>query len=179
LQYPPLFINPHGALTCAVTSTVLTGGSPFPGIQYRWASVIGTDTTVIGNGSSLTVTSPGIYLIIGVDPANQCTNNLSTTVTENRVLPVAEAGNPFSMKCYGDVASLSGSAVTGSGAAAYSWTTNNGALLTGVNTATPSISKPGVYQVLVTDPANGCTDTDQVLISPIDPTASLAISQPP
>lgn len=179
LQYPPLFINPHSALTCAVTSVVLTGGSPFPGIQYRWASVIGSDTTVIGNGGSLTVSSPGVYLIIGIDPANQCTNNLSTTVTENRVLPVAEAGNPFSMKCYGDVATLSGSAVTGSGAAAYSWTTNNGALLTGVNTASPSISKPGVYQVLVTDPANGCTDTDQVLISPIDPTASLAVTQPP
>jgi gliding motility-associated-like protein len=41
------------------------------------------------------------------------------------------------------------------------------------------IGKPGTYVLLVTDPANGCTDTDDVLINPIDPTAKATVNQPP
>lgn len=179
LQYPPLFINPPATLTCLTTSATLLGGSPFPGIQYQWATINGSDTTIIGSGTSLPVTSAGTYWILGIDPVNQCKNGLSTTVVANQTLPSAEAGNPFSIKCFGEQANLNGIGTSGSGSVNFLWTTTNGFLVSGSNSAAPLINKPGTYVLLVTDPSNGCTDTDDVVISPIDPTATQIVTQPP
>ena len=179
LAYPPLFINPPATLTCAHPVATLNGGSPVPGIQFVWASLSGADTTVLGSGTTLSVNAPGTYLLIGTDPLNNCKNGLATTVTADQVLPVAEAGEPFSMDCYGAQASLDGSASSGAGALNFNWTTTDGLLLSGASTATPLIGEPGTYVLLVTNPSNGCMDTDNVLISPLSPHVSASVQQPP
>ncbi|MBL7826648.1 MAG: gliding motility-associated C-terminal domain-containing protein, partial [Saprospiraceae bacterium] len=179
LQYPPLFLNPPSVLTCNNPATTLVGGSPFPGIQYQWAVISGSDTTIVGSGGNLQVNTPGVYWIFGIDPVNQCKNSLSTTVNANQILPTAEAGPGFSIKCFGETANLSGSATSGSGQINYQWSTGNGFIVNGATSAAPLINKPGTYVLLVTDPSNGCTDSDNVIINPIDPTAMATVTQPP
>ncbi len=179
LTYPPLFINPPVLLTCLQTSATLVGGSPFPGINFKWATISGVDTTIVGNGTSYTTTVPGTFWLFGVDPLNHCTNSMSITVNANQSIPVADAGTGFSIKCFGETANLDGTLSSSVGLLNFLWTSNNGNIVSGGTTATPLISKPGTYLLLVTDPANGCTDTDNVLIDPIDPTAKATVNQPP
>ncbi len=178
LAYPPLFITPPGALTCANPVTTLSGSS-VPGVQLSWAAIIGADTTILGTGTSLTVSSSGTYYLFGIDPVNQCKNALSTTVTSNQVFPVADAGTPFSMDCYGATANLDGSGSSGAPVLNFQWTSADGLILNGSASVSPLIGEPGTYVLLVTNPANGCSDIDEVVVSPISPTVSGTIHQPP
>ncbi|MEZ4925825.1 MAG: gliding motility-associated C-terminal domain-containing protein [Saprospiraceae bacterium] len=179
LVYPPLFIDPPGLLTCSNPAVTLNGGSPFPGINFTWATVVGTDTTILGTGTSLPVNTAGTYVLIGIDPANQCTNAMDVMIDANQIYPVADAGLGFSIKCFGETANLDGSGSSGNGTLGFVWSTSNGNVQSGSNTANPLISKPGTYQLVVTDLDNGCTDTDDVVIDPIDPTAMATVVQPP
>lgn len=179
LAYPPLFINPPAVLTCTNTAVTLSGGSPAPGISLSWATINGSDTTIIGTGSNLPVTLPGTYLLIGIDPVNQCDNSLSTTVQADVAPPQADAGAPFGIKCYGEQANLDGSASGGAPVLNFAWSSSDGLIISGNNTAAPLIGEPGTYSLLVTNPANGCTDTDEVTITPIDPLLAASIIQPP
>lgn len=176
--YPPLFINPPATLTCSIGSVTLSGGSPIGGISFEWATVSGQDTTIIGSGSSVNVTQPNTYLLLGVDPANGCNNALSVVVTADQSYPTASAGPPFNIDCFGQTAPLNGTATGGSGVLTYNWTTSGGVILSGANTLSPIISEPGTYTLLVTSTGNGCSDTDVVVIAPNEPEALHTVDNP-
>lgn len=177
LVYPPLFVNPPSALNCANPTTVISGGSQFPGINYAWILVQGTDTISVGTGTSFTATQAGTYWLLGVDPVNNCKNALDIEVFADFVAPVAEAGTGYSMPCFGGTGQLNGS---GSNAAIlnFQWSTNNGSITSGGNTAVPTISLPGTYILVVTNPINSCTDSDDVVVTPESPVAELDLIQP-
>ncbi len=179
LAYPPLFVNPPSVLTCTNKTVTVSGGSPFPGIVFTWLTISVTDTTVVGTGASIVVSTAGTYYLIGSDPNNSCTNFLTTTVTADQTIPVADAGVPFTIACFGETASLNGSGSTGASALKFLWTTTDGSFVSGTGTPTPLINEPGTYFLLVSDPVNGCTDTDQVVIAPEQPTAAVRVNQPP
>ena len=177
--YPPLFVNTPGTLTCVNPVVTLSGGSPVAGINFVWATINGSDTTQVGAGTSLQVTLPGTYYLIGNDPNNTCTNILGSTVSADNALPVADAGTPFSLYCYGETAFLDGSGSAGAPVLNFVWTTTDGNIVAGYATNAPKINEPGSYLLRVTNPANGCTDTDEVVIPPKEPVASAEIHQPP
>lgn len=176
--YPPLFINPPATLTCSIGNVTITGGSPISGIQFLWATISGQDTTILGSGTSLTVTQPNTYYLIGFDPVNGCHNILNAIVLTDQTYPVADAGQPFNIDCYGQTLTINGSASGGTGTLAYHWTTSGGVIVSGTNTLTPSISEPGVYTLLVTAQGNGCSDTDDVIVSPNEPEAIVTVNNP-
>lgn len=176
--YPPLFIDPPAILTCAIGSVSISGGSSFPGINYTWVTINGQDTVVIGSGTGVTVTQPGTYYLLGVDPLNGCDNSLSVEVNADQSFPTASAGPPFSIDCFGEIALLNGSASGGTGTLNYTWTTSGGVILSGGNTLTPTISEPGTYTLLVTATGNGCSDTDVVVIAPNEPEAIPVVDNP-
>ena len=176
--YPPLFIQQPPVLTCAQPLGTLTGGSPFPGIQFAWVTINNGDTTTLGTGTTLPVSSPGVYYLIGNDPSNQCSNILDTVVIANQALPVADAGNPFNIACFGEVATLNGSGSSGNALLNFLWSTTDGSFVAGHTAANVQINEPGQYYLLVTNTGNGCTDTDDVLVSPRDPIAKSKVLQP-
>jgi gliding motility-associated-like protein len=178
--YPPMFLDTPPALSCKDTLVELSGGSPFPGIEFAWATVSGGDTTIIGTGTSVFVNAPGVYYLIGTDPNNSCKNYLTETVNANLATPTAEAGTGFVVSCFeSETNVLDGSASFGSGGVSYQWTTVNGNLLSGVNTAKPFIDAAGTYVLTVTDLVNGCTDSDEVNITTDGPVAQTLVLQPP
>lgn len=179
LAFPPLFINPPGILSCTNPSITLSGGSAIAGVNFSWTAISGNDTLTVGSGSSVVVNTPGTYILTGVDPTNNCTNSTQVSVTAVLDAPVADAGSGFTMLCFGDTAMLNGTGSTGQPGLAYSWTTNGGLIAAGANTATPTILQPGTYTLVVTNPGNGCTDQDIVVIDPDAPVAQLDVIQPP
>ncbi len=177
--YPPLFINPPDTLTCSIGSIVLSGGSPIGGIQFQWVTLNGQDTTVIGTSTSVTITEPDTYLLLGYDPVNGCNNALSTIVIADETYPTVDAGPPFNIDCYGETLSLIGSATGGTGTLMFNWTTTGGQIVSGSNTPSPLVSEPGTYTLIVTASGNGCSDSDEVVLSPNEPQAIPTVNHPP
>ena len=177
LNPPNLAVPTPAQLTCTSPSQTLTGSSTVSGVQFAWATISGTDTLLVGNGTTLSVSTAGTYYLFGVNPANNCANAASVMVTANQTPPTADAGTPFTLDCAGETAPLNGS---GSGAPnlGYQWTSVDGNFVSGATTANPLIDEAGTYQLLVTNPANGCTDTDEVVIEPEVPVAFASVMQP-
>jgi gliding motility-associated-like protein len=103
----------------------------------------------VSNGVSFVPGSTQTYTLTGTD-ANGCQNTSQVTVTVHP-LPVVEAGLPQSI-CQGTSVTLSGS-----GAMTYTW--DNG----GTNGVPFTPSATLTYTCTGTD-ANGCQNTDQVLV---------------
>ncbi|MDO8367708.1 MAG: hypothetical protein Q7T20_12985, partial [Saprospiraceae bacterium] len=177
LDLPALSVANPALLTCSNPSQTLTGSSTVGGIQFFWASIVGTDTTILGHGTTLPVSASGSYFLIGLNPANNCANAISVNVTADQIPPSANAGAPFTLDCAGETAGLNGS---GSGAPtlSYAWTSQDGHFVSGAMTANPLIDEAGTYQLLVTNPANGCTATDAVTIEPEIPVAFASVQHP-
>lgn len=104
----------------------------------------------VNNGTSFTPGLTQTYTVIGTD-ANGCQGTDQVTVTVYP-LPVVEAGLPQTV-CAGTSVTLSGS-----GAQTYAW--NNG----GVDNVPFTPLATGIYICTGTD-ANGCQNTDQVLVT--------------
>ncbi|MEZ4918035.1 MAG: hypothetical protein R2792_02925 [Saprospiraceae bacterium] len=60
----------------------------------------------------------------------------------------------------------------------YAWTTTDGNIASGDDTYNPSIDAPGTYTVVVTNPANGCTSTDSVVVTEDVAVPMAAIANP-
>lgn len=104
----------------------------------------------VNNGTSFTPGLTQTYTVTGTD-ANGCQGTDQVTVTVYP-LPVVEAGLPQTV-CAGTSVTLSGS-----GAQTYAW--NNG----GVDNVPFTPLATGIYICTGTD-ANGCQNTDQVLVT--------------
>lgn len=142
-------VNPLPAINAGADQPVCAGSTvtltAIGGTAYTWDNGI-------TNGVAFTPAATTTYTVTGTD-ANGCENTDQVTVTVNP-LPAVNAGNDVSI-CAGASTTLSGS-----GAATYAWDNGvtDGAAFTPAATAT--------YTVTGTD-ANGCVNTDQVVVTVI------------
>ncbi|MBK7408809.1 MAG: hypothetical protein IPJ40_12565 [Saprospirales bacterium] len=163
---PQAVIAPPGILTCATTSLGLNGtlSSGTSNLTYEWST--STGNIVGGNTSSMsTVDQPGDYQLVVVQTGNQCADTTTVTVTQNIVDPLAEAGPTFELDCGTTSLSLDGAGSSSGGTFTYSWNTANGIILSGGNTLNPMIGAAGTYELTVLDVVNGCSSTDQVVVT--------------
>ncbi|MFK8006663.1 MAG: HYR domain-containing protein [Saprospiraceae bacterium] len=94
-----------------------------------------------------------------VTDANGCTEMTSATIG-NDPPPVANAGPSGTLDCQNPSTILSGS--SSSSVSTFLWSTANGNIESGGNTATPTVNAAGTYMVQVTDVVTGCTAIDEV-----------------
>lgn len=155
-----------GILTCAVTTLTLSGAGSSTGsiYDYTWSTI---DGNILSGGNTLSpqVNEPGQYVLTVLNEFNGCSTSTSLGVQQNIVDPVADAGATAELTCAVTSISLSGTASGNSPNLGYLWTTQNGNITSGATTLAPAINQPGMYLLTVTDLQNGCTTSDQVLIS--------------
>ena len=96
------------------------------------------------------------------------------TITQDILAPTANSGTDEILTCSITTLTLDGSTSTGQGTLSYNWSTTDGTIDSDANTANPSISSAGTYNLTITDSDNGCTATDSVTITQdiLAPTAS-------
>jgi hypothetical protein len=139
-NYPPLSAPTPAQLNCELTSTVLQGSSPVGGqILLKWATISANDTTYLGSGSTLSISVPGNYYLIGFDPINGCYNAIPVTVTQNILTPSVDAGPDDVITC-DDVSIILNGSANGQGAVlSYTWTAPAfpNAVILQANTPTP------------------------------------------
>jgi gliding motility-associated-like protein len=150
--------GPAGALTCAVSSVQLNGSSTTPGVTYSWS---GPGIVSGGNTATPTVNAAGTYTLSVTNPATGCTNTAQTTVSSSGAIPNASAGTSKTLTCTSTTVVLDGSSSTAG--VTFSW--SGPGIVSGGNTATPTVNAAGTYTLTVTNPANGCTNTAQTTVS--------------
>ena len=161
-QLPNVAIASPGLITCTVPQVTLNGSGSQGGsnISYTWTT--GNGTIVGGtNSNSAVVSSAGNYTLTLLNSTNGCSASETVVVTDNIVLPNAEAGPPFMLTCTVTQVSLEGSGSTGTNYT-YGWTTSDGQIVSGGNGLQPIVNQNGTYLLTVTNTLTGCTQTDDV-----------------
>ncbi|MBI5914959.1 MAG: T9SS type A sorting domain-containing protein [Bacteroidetes bacterium] len=151
-------------LTCTTTSVTLNGSasSQGPNFTYLW-------TTVNGNiVSGATTTMPvvnvaAVYTLTVTNATNGCTASSSVTVTSNTTPPAADAGPGMALNCNNTSVVLDGSGSSQGPNFTYLW--NGPGIQSGGDTPNPTVNEAGTYTILVTNTGNGCTGTDNTIVT--------------
>ena len=107
------------------------------------------------------MSTAGIYNLL-ITGSNGCTSGTQIMVQEDISNPTIQIATPPIIGCNNAPVVLDASASTG--VTNYQWTTNNGLILSGANTANPTISAAGVY-ILTASNGNACTSQSQIAVT--------------
>lgn len=143
----PTAVAAGGALTC-VTNTVPLSATTNAGIPgYAWTGP-NNFTSSIPNPL---VNVPGAYIVMVTDSVTGCTNVDTAVVSLNTTAPGASASGG-SLTCVASTVTLNAS--SGTNGVTFNWTGPNNYTSTLQN---PSVAEAGEYNLMATNPANGCT----------------------
>ena len=161
---PPSDVDagPNKELTCTIASIALSGSSTTPGASFEWSTLDGNIVSG-ANTAKPTVDAAGTYKVKITNPANGCFEEDTVVVTLDNKTPNASAGATAEISCESGTAQLSGSSTTVN--VSFSWSTSNGNIVSGADTATPTVVMEGTYVLTVTDLSNGCTTQDEVVVT--------------
>lgn len=167
---PDLTVSPNQTANCS--TPVISASSTTPGVTFSWS---GPGIVSGGNTPNPVVNVSGTYTVTVTNPTNGCVNTAQVQVVVDKTPPNVDAGPDRSLDCPPVPIALNGSSsTTGVG---YSWT--GPGIVSGVNSATPTINAPGTYVLTVTNPNNGCTATDNTLVSGTTPQTPVFTAIPP
>ncbi len=141
-------------ITCLAPSVTLSvSATPAGTYSYTWS---GGSNTSIQNA-----TVSGIYTATVLNTVSGCTTTAQYTVTDNIVPPSVSVTN-YTIPCGVPSATIEATATNVS----YTWTTSGtGSILSGSNTAIPTIGSAGQYVVTVVDNTTGCTNSGTVNVT--------------
>jgi gliding motility-associated-like protein len=165
-QQPTAVVLPADSITCQFPSVILSGsgsstGAPF---QYNWTAGPGGNIVSGGNTLSPLVNASSTYTLLVVNILNACTSTASVTVVSDTNVVVAIANAPDTLNCQTGMVTLNANGSTAGTSITYAWTTTTGSIAGGQNTANPTATLPGTYQLLLTNTANGCSATDIAIV---------------
>ena len=164
INAPQADAGPPVTLSCALQQTTLAATASLgANFSYQWTTTGGH--LVSGTSTLLpTVDAPGLYQLAVTDSTNGCITQATVTVDEDVAPPVVDAGPPATITCASPLLPLAGTA-SGANNLIVQWTTANGHLVNGIAGLTPQVDQTGTYLLTATNPANGCTASDNVTIS--------------
>ncbi|MBU0569109.1 right-handed parallel beta-helix repeat-containing protein, partial [bacterium] len=158
-----------GDTICLGTCTTLNGlaSSGTPPYIYSWSPITGLDDPNTCCPMACPDTTTTYTLTVTYN--NGCTATDTVTVTVN-LPPTANAGADDTI-CSGSCTTLNGSASGGSPDYTYSWTSSPAGFTSNDSITTVCPATTTIYTLTVTD-SNGCTDTDQVVVTVLSPIAN-------
>ncbi|NJL74308.1 MAG: hypothetical protein HC892_03940 [Saprospiraceae bacterium] len=158
-------LNPQiiasGLLTCDQATVTLNGSSTGTNPQYQWSN----SSQVLrpfSNPSNLEVTVADTY-ILTVRDVNGCQSSTTFAISENKILPIANAGEDQPLGCATTQATLNGNQSSIGQNIRYEWTGNTP--IQNANTVQANVSTAGNYVLMVINTTNGCTATDTVTVT--------------
>jgi len=170
---PVASVGPAQTLTCTTTSVTLDGSaSTGNSLSYTWTNSLGNN---VGNTATISVTTPDTYTLTVTNGDNGCQASTTVVVIQDVTPPIANAGATQNLSCSVTSVLLDGSASTAG--MNYEWTDGSGTNIS--STITASVSSPGTYTLMVTNPVNGCSASSSVTItqSAVPPVASIGTAQ--
>ena len=163
--FPDADSGVQDTITCAEPMVEIGGPNSSVGnnIIYTWFDPAGAS---IGNTSTINVGVEGQYQLVVTDVSNSCTTEVFTTVELDQNVPTPNAGTAATITCSDPMIMLNGNqSSTFNSATAYEWLDPNGLSISNLEEAEATIS--GDYELIITDTANGCTNSSTIFV-PID-----------
>lgn len=162
---PVAAIAPAAPLTCATVQLQLNGAGSSSGSPYLYQWTTPNGNFVSGqNTLTPTVDQPGAYTLTILNAENGCTAAANITVSELKVIPVANTATAQDLTCAIKQQALNGSGSSLGTAYAYVWYTQDGKIVSGANTLFPVVNAPGSYQLIVVHKQSGCTASSAVTV---------------
>ncbi|MBK8556878.1 MAG: hypothetical protein IPL65_14370 [Lewinellaceae bacterium] len=162
---PPMAeAGPGQMLNCAIT-TLSLGPPAAPAdtsLQYNWSTANGNIISG-SNAWNPLIDQPGTYALQVTNPASGCTATDTVTISQNLATPSALIATPDTLTCTMLEIMLDASASTGNNLD-FQWSTLNGNIVSGMNTALPVVSATGLYEFILTNLSTGCADTSAVQV---------------
>jgi len=154
-------------LNCVENTLTLNTAGTSTGDQYEYTwELDGGNFLDTSNLLSPVLDAAGEYTLMVEDTRSKCRTSTFVRVNDDSELPLAEAGDRFTLSCTTPQFELSGAGSSIGNIFTYEWSTIDGGNFVGSNTAIISIiDRPGTYILAVTDTTNQCTETDTVIIS--------------
>lgn len=167
-ETPIIFPGADTTLSCAVSSIQLNPQVIGNNLQYQWTTPDGNILSG-ANTSAPTVDAPGAYFLLVTNTANGCSAQDTFIVNRRNDSPIAIIANSGSdlLTCNNSIAILDGSNSTSQTGAVlqFSWRAINGQIVGNPTQASVQTSTGGMFELMVTDPQNGCTARDTVEIN--------------
>lgn len=136
------------------------GSSTGPGYTYQWTT---PDGTIVSGANTLSpvVNEAGTYnLTVTYNGGGAtCTATAAVIVTGDPATPFAFATPQGELDCNTGTVTVLGAGSSQGGGYTYQWSTANGAISGSTTTQNIQVTAPGLYQLVVTNNANGCTAT--------------------
>lgn len=140
----------------------------------QWSTSSGN--ILFSSGFVAQIDAPGVYVLTVTNPANGCSTTDAVEISENTQAPTLSIATPAILSCVTTDVPLNASA-SGQNLN-LDWQTLNGNIVSGQNTAGPTVNAPGDYTLLVTDAANGCTNSATISVAQDTAHPILAIAAP-
>lgn len=160
---PTASIAPPEILTCSKTSVQLNAtASSGTDFTYLWTASNGGNISAGATTLQPTIDKPGDYQLVVTNQTNGCTTSATTTVAGSTDLPMVNAGQSVALTCKNPTAQLSGMASTG---ANYQISWSGSGIVSGGQTLSPTVDKPGVYTLTVKNLVNLCQSSSSVTVT--------------
>lgn len=174
LTPPAVSVGGGGSIDCNNTTLTLDGTGSDVGMNfsYLWTT---TDGNIVSGNTTLMpqVDAVGTYKLMVTNDLNGCSASAEVEVTGDVTMPTADAGMDIALDCSALLTTLDGSGSDTGPTLVMLWSTLDGNIVSGTNTAMPQIDAPGTYTITVTNTTNGCAAEDDVVVSAANlPTAS-------
>ncbi|MBC7775632.1 MAG: hypothetical protein H7246_09350, partial [Phycisphaerae bacterium] len=166
VQLPTVEAGNTVGLDCDTQNNTLDGtaSSQGPNFTYTWST---TNGLIISGGNTLSpsIGDPGNYVLTILNTQNGCSAIDNVDVTEDVQHPLLAIAPPQILTCTITSETLIGSGTALGNSASILWSTNNGNIVAGATSLTPTVDAPGNYTLTVLNPANGCTSTMPVTVT--------------
>ncbi|MCB0526499.1 MAG: gliding motility-associated C-terminal domain-containing protein [Saprospiraceae bacterium] len=162
MDTPMVNIVMPGVITCQSPSITLSGDSSSTGPNFGYLWTAGNGGNIVSGDTTLNpvVNAPGTYTLTVIDSINGCVNMATDTVAADTNVVTVVANSPDTLSCSVQSINLNANGSSNGSNISYLWTTSNGNIVSGEDTANPLIDQPGTYQLEITNTVNGCTGTD-------------------
>jgi thiol-disulfide isomerase/thioredoxin len=155
-QVAPTVSVPSGSLNCGQPEIQLCATGT--GVSFSW------DVPNDNDQACISVTQGGTYTVTTTG-TNGCTAVASSIVTVSNDLPQVSSEVPAELTCAVSEVTISADVEGDDSAYSYLWTTQDGQIVSGENTLTPTVSAVGLYVLQTTNLASGCTSTLEVTVN--------------
>ncbi len=157
-------IEPAGALCEGEQLTLNSVGvSANPNLVYEWSTSTGN---ILGevNTTSVTIDAPGQYQL-NISDAGGCADSAFIDISLEP-LPTFTISDPDTLNCLtGLQVTLEALSTDPANIYSYDWSTTNGVIASGANSANPVVTQAGTYFVRATNLATGCFAEQNVLVT--------------
>jgi gliding motility-associated-like protein len=154
-------------LTCTDSVRTLTANVTTDG---NWSAVWRTINGNIVDGREserIQVNAGGLYIVEIVDSSNLCSNFDTVQVVDDSQLPQIDIASPFELSCQREVVSLEVN-FEEEGEYLFQWTTNEGTIIDGANSAVTQVEDPGWYKLEVKNIQTGCISIDSMEVRQVE-----------